>query len=136
MTVKPEAYSVLDSIRSALGAFNELSKSVVIVGWSQGAHAAISASLLASQYAPDLRLRGTVATGIPGAAPFAPATKAAQIPARRLYGGTNVRVEAFYLLTFRALDPAFAPSEYLSDEARLVFEAARTSCNADIAAPG
>jgi hypothetical protein len=43
-------------------------------------------------------------------------------------------MEVFYLFTFRALDPAFAPSGYLSDEAGPVFEAARTSCAADTAA--
>lgn len=137
MTVKPEGYSVLDSVGSALGAFRELSNSVVIVGTSQGAHAALSASLLASKYAPGLRLKGTVATGIPGAPPFAPDTKAPQIPVPRVDGGNNVVLnvvlKVYFLFTFLALDPTFKPADYLSDEGKAVFEAARTGCSADIA---
>lgn len=33
---------------------------------SQGAHAALSAALLAKTYGPRLKVRGTVATGVPG----------------------------------------------------------------------
>ena len=54
---RPEAYGVLDSVRAALKAFPELSNSVVIIGQSQGAHAALSASLLATAYAPAVHLK-------------------------------------------------------------------------------
>jgi pimeloyl-ACP methyl ester carboxylesterase len=133
MTAKPEAYSVLDSIRSALGAFRELSNSVVIVGQSQGAHAALSASLLANRYARGLNLRGTVATGVPAIPPFAPATKAPQIPVPPLPGAGLLAV--LRLFTFLALDhsPDFKPFDYLGDDAKAVFEAARTGCTAEVA---
>jgi len=130
LIVKSEAYSVLDSVRAALTAFHELSNSVVIVGQSQGAHAALSASLLAGTYAPVLRLKGTVATGVPGTPPFAPDTKAPQIPVPR---GRGVGLAVNFLFTFLALDPTFRPADYLSDGGKAVFEAARTGCNADIA---
>ena len=102
MAVRPEGWSVLDSVRSALGAFPELANSVVIVGQSQGAHAALSAAGLASAYAPTLRIRGTVATGLAGGPKYA----------------ASRRTSAFLFLIrhkFQAMDPAFQPSDYLTE---------------------
>jgi Secretory lipase len=127
-TVRPEAYSVLDSIRAALHAFPELSNSVVIVGQSQGAHAAISASLLATAYAPDVHLKGTVATGVPGDPPFAPETKAPQIPTPPHVGGDFPAFGLLNLLTYRIIEPSLNPSDYLSDAAGPAFGVARTAC--------
>jgi hypothetical protein len=92
---------VLDSARVAIGAFPELSNSVVIVGQSQGAHAAISASLLAPAYATDVHAKGTVATGVPGDPPFAPATKAPQIPTPPHVGGAFATMNLLSLLAYR-----------------------------------
>ena len=128
-TVRPEAYSVLDSVRTAIGAFPELSNSVVIVGQSQGAHAAISASLLATSYAPDVHLKGTVATGVPGDPPFAPETKAPKIPTPPHVGGDFAAFGLMNLLTYHILEPSLNPSDYLTDAARPVFELLRTGCS-------
>ncbi|TNC16250.1 alpha/beta hydrolase [Methylobacterium terricola] len=59
------AYSVLDSVRAALGAKLGLADRVLIVGQSQGAGAAFASAGEASDYAPSLNVVGTVATGIP-----------------------------------------------------------------------
>jgi hypothetical protein len=134
LTVRPEAYSVLDSARAAIGAFPELSNSVVIVGQSQGAHAAISASLLAPAYATDIHLKGTVATGVPAHPdpPFAPATKAPKIPIPPQVAGALVTINLLNLLAYRIIDPSLNPSDYLVDAARPAFEAARTACLTDV----
>jgi hypothetical protein len=130
-TVRPEAYSVLDSIRAALHAFPELFNSVVIVGQSQGAHAAISASLLAA-YAPDVHLKGTVATGVPSDPPFAPETKAPQIPTPPHVGGDFPAFGLLNLLTYHIIEPSLNPSDYLTDAARPVFELVRTGRCAEV----
>ena len=130
LTVRPEGWSVLDSVRASLRAFPQLANAVVIVGQSQGAHAAVSATLLAGEYAPSLRLKGTVATGVPGSPPFAPESKAPQISTQR---NSNPALLVLRLYTYKALDSAFDPSEYLSDVGKPVFEAARTGCGATIA---
>ena len=130
ITVRPEGWSVLDSVRSSLKAFPELANTVVIVGQSQGGHAAVSAALLASEYAPGLNLKGTVATGVPWYPPVARETKAPQIPTQRT---SNPSLLVLRLFTYKALDPAFDPSEYLSDVGKPVFEAARTGCGSTIA---
>ena len=98
MSVRPEGWSVLDSVRAARTAFTDLANSVVIVGQSQGAHAALSAAALAMTYAPTVRIRGTVATGVP----------------ELQYGATrSTRTFLFLILhKFRALDSAFQPSDY------------------------
>ena len=131
--LKAEGYSLIDSVRSAMTAFRQLSNSVVFIGQSQGSRAVLFASLVAQQYAPTLRLKGTVATGVTAGPPFAPETKAKQIPVPPLAGGgANARLAVESLFRFRALDPSFHPADYLSDAAKPAFEAARTACNAAI----
>ncbi len=66
LATRPASYSVLDSIRAVQGDPNlKLSKSVVLVGQSQGGGAAFATAGEAVTYAPDLDIRGTVATGTP-----------------------------------------------------------------------
>jgi pimeloyl-ACP methyl ester carboxylesterase len=130
---KEEGWSVLDSVRAALKAFPQLSRSVVIVGQSQGAHAALSASLLAKDYAPGIKLLGTVATGVSIYAPFEPPTKALQVAVpQRSGGGFNGVLPLLNLHTYAVLDPAFNPSEYLGDAAKTIFDMARTVCETDL----
>jgi len=130
---KAEGWSVLDNVRAALKAFPELANSVVIVGQSQGAHAALSATLLAKEYAPDIKLRGTVATGVSIYSPFAPPTKAPQVAVpQHTGGGLNGVTPLLNLYTLMVLDPAFNASEYVSDAAKPVFDLARTACLTDL----
>jgi acetyl esterase/lipase len=131
LTVRPEAYSVLDSVRAALKAFPELSNSLVIVGQSQGAHAAVSASLLSSEYAPDMNLKGTVATGVPGPL-LAEKTKAPQIPVPPRAGGEFPALYLLLLLADRIIEPSVNPDDYLSDAARPIFQLAKTACSDDV----
>ena len=59
-----EAWSVLDSAEAAISKF-PLSNNVVIVGQSQGAHAAFAAAGYQPEYAPNLNIIATVLTGTP-----------------------------------------------------------------------
>jgi len=115
MAVRPEGWSVLDSVRSALAAFPELANLVVIVGQSQGAHAALSAAGLASAYAPKLRIRGTVATGVVGGPKYAASRRTSTV--------------LFLVLhKFQAVDPAFRPSDYLTEAGERGYAASATTC--------
>jgi ribonuclease BN (tRNA processing enzyme)/pimeloyl-ACP methyl ester carboxylesterase len=115
-SVRPEGWSVLDAVRSALAAFPQLANSVVIVGQSQGAHAALSAAGLANAYAPALRIRATVATGVGG-------YPRSQWPPQR------TSTSLFLVLhKLQAFDPAFQPSDYLTDAGKQAFAAAARSC--------
>ena len=115
MAVRPEGWSVLDSVRSALTAFPELANAVVIVGQSQGAHAALAATGLAKAYAPTLRIRGTVATGVAGGPKYA----------------ASRRTSTFLFLIlhkFQAMDPTFQPSDYLTEAGQRGYATAATTC--------
>ncbi|WP_374297718.1 alpha/beta fold hydrolase [Sphingomonas sp.] len=65
LNTRAEAYSVLDSVRAALGAKLGLANKVLIIGQSQGAGAAFATAGYAQAYAPKVNLLGTVATGVP-----------------------------------------------------------------------
>lgn len=130
---KAEGWSVLDAVRAALMAQPNLGNSVVIVGQSQGAHAALSATLLAKSYSPSIHVRGTVATGVSIYTPFQPPTKAPQIGVpQHTGGGLNAAVTVLQLYTFLSVDSTFNPSDILSDAAKPVFELAKTACLTDL----
>jgi hypothetical protein len=60
-----EGRSVLDSVRAAIAAYpGRIADEIVITGQSQGSASSIAASRLAPTYAPELRLRATIATGL------------------------------------------------------------------------
>lgn len=65
VAARPAALGVLDSIRAAQSGTWPVSRRTVIIGQSQGGGAAFSATATARFYAPELDIRGTVATGTP-----------------------------------------------------------------------
>lgn len=114
MASRPAAYSVLDSVRAVQAGDFELSKKVVLVGQSQGGGAAFATAGYAAAYAPELDVRGTVATGTPWVTPqtFAGATAA----------GRDTPQETFaYILLILYLvkqtDPSFRFEDYVSEKA-------------------
>jgi len=114
MAVRPEGWSVLDSVRSALEAFPELANAVVIIGQSQGSHAALSASGLAPEYAPSLKILGTVATGVAGPQ----------------YAATRRTSTLLFLLLhkFQTMDPAFKVSDYLTEAGLQSYAETASTC--------
>ncbi len=64
LNAQGEGWSVLDGIRAALTEF-PLKNELVLVGQSQGAHAAFAAAGYQPTYAPELNIIGTVLTGTP-----------------------------------------------------------------------
>jgi pimeloyl-ACP methyl ester carboxylesterase len=115
LVVRPEAYSLLDSVRAVLQAFPHVANRIVIVGQSQGGGAAFATVGTASSYAPELDIRGGVATGVPFLEPAAMSTPATPNPtdqpdktvAYDLYVGVmmqqSVSAKAEELVTPRAL---------------------------------
>jgi acetyl esterase/lipase len=130
LAVRPEAYSVLDGLRASLHQYPQLSNSVVIVGQSQGAQAAIAVAGLASRYAPEITVRGTVATGVPFIRPPKPMSENVPRPS------DNQSDKADPTLTYRLLVlyltqrliPEFTFADYVSDRAMPTVALARTEC--------
>jgi hypothetical protein len=72
MAARAAAFSVLDAVRAARQIEPHLARQTIVVGQSQGAHAALATGLYQPGYAPDVFLAGVVATGTPGEAGFTP----------------------------------------------------------------
>ena len=121
---KPAAFSVLDSIRAVQSesAFN-LSKAVVLVGQSQGGGAAFATSGEAETYAPDLDIRGTVATGTPY---FTTDTPPAVRDPKAVSGVFAYSLYVMYLA--EQGNPEFKIANYVSEKAKPVMETTRTQC--------
>ena len=64
LNARAEAWSTLDSVKAAQKIF-PLKNEVIIVGQSQGAHAAFATAGYQTEYAPELKINGTVLTGTP-----------------------------------------------------------------------
>lgn len=62
---KPEGYSVLDAARAAIAAYpGQIANKVILTGQSQGSGAVLNAAAVARAYAPDVNLRGVIATAL------------------------------------------------------------------------
>ena len=125
LAAKPEAYGVLDSVRAVKGR-DQIGDVVLIVGQSQGAGAAFASAALAPSYAPDVKLRGTVATGLPY---FSRETVAVLARGRNPDAVTRTLIYTLLLLQLaEQTQPGFNPSEYLTERGRAVYDMARTAC--------
>jgi len=130
---RPEAYSVLDSIRAVSKNFPQLSGSVVIVGQSQGAQGAIATAAYAPSYAPEIKLLGTVATGVPYQLQSVLAylnALTAQVPAS---GFTSVlgTLEAYAWLGYATAErvvPGFLLSDHLTAKGKAFYAVAASQC--------
>jgi pimeloyl-ACP methyl ester carboxylesterase len=124
LATRPEAWSVLDAVRAAEGDKDYgLSKKVVLVGQSQGGGAAFATAVEASSYAPDVDIRGTVATGTPY---FTTTTAPATRDPNAVEG---VFAYSLYILQLVGqVDPDFKPDDIITDTAKPVFDLTRTAC--------
>lgn len=121
------AYSTLDAIRAVQGGRFGIADTVLLVGQSQGAGAAFATAGYASDYAPGLDIRGTVATGIPNLA---------AVPAGAAGDEEKVdRIIAYLLYIASAaqqIDPKYDPAAVLTDRAMPLFERAADTCVIDM----
>jgi len=125
MASRPAAYSVLDGVRAVQGGDFGLSKKVVLVGQSQGGGGAFATAGYAQSYAPELDVRGTVATGTPWvtAKTFAGATDGARETPQETF--------AYILLILylvQQTDPSFRFEDYVSDKAMPAVKLGATGC--------
>jgi acetyl esterase/lipase len=126
-----EGRSVLDAVRAARAHEPRLSKRFVIAGHSQGGHAALFAASMAKRWAPDLRLRGTVA--------LAPASHLAeQFPLTTQIssaGGGLGAIISLGLRSVQAAQPAVDVPALLTPEAAALFPQTLTRCADGLSKP-
>jgi pimeloyl-ACP methyl ester carboxylesterase len=123
LAVRPEAYSVLDSVRAVLKAFPPVANRIVVIGQSQGAGAAFATAGIASSYAPELSIRGTVATGIPFMG--APRTR---LPENQDKPDRMVAYVLYIAIMVQQSDPSRADEQLVTPRALPILEKARTTC--------
>ncbi len=119
MMSRSEATGVLDAVRAARRSY-PLAADVVLVGQSQGAHAAANAGLMQRELAPELKIRGIVLTGWPGSMDMRPVRMDGFDPWAILY--------LRFLPTYAWLDPSFRPGSVLTPAGQAVYEGFRTTC--------
>ena len=124
LATRSAAYSVLDSIRAVQADPNlKISKSVILVGQSQGGGGAFATAGEAVTYAPELDIRGTVATGTPY---FTDDTAPVVRDPNAVSGVFAYSLYIMYLA--EQADPTFKIADYVTDKAKPVIETTRTQC--------
>lgn len=130
LNAQSESNAVTDIVRAARNLDPGVGSRWVVGGHSQGGAAAISASELAVDYAPELTLLGAISV--------APGSGLSQTPAYIKSGNPAIAPAlAFFPLTLlgaAAADPAIKPEDIATPEAEPLMAAARTGCIADIRA--
>ena len=112
LATRPEAYGVLDAVRAVKGR-DEIGDRIIVVGQSQGAGAAFATAAYQPDYAPDVRVLGTVATGLPY---FSQQTLAAILRAGATEKVTPTLAYSLLLLQLAELTmPGFDPQPYLTE---------------------
>jgi pimeloyl-ACP methyl ester carboxylesterase len=126
LATRPEAYSVLDSVRAVQRSGFGISTKVVLVGQSQGGEAVFATAGYTPSYAPELDIRGTVATGTGYLTPEIGARLRATFPRDVV---TPVLGYGFYLMSLtEQIDPSFSVRDYLTGAALPVVLRTATTC--------
>lgn len=130
LATRPAAYSNLDMIRATKGLKHNFSDKIVVVGQSQGAGAAIATAAYARDYAPEIKLLGVVATGVPF---FSPETLIAIQEARPTDKVDPMLGYNFLALTLlEQLLPEFSLADYVYEAILPTARAVSTVCNRDM----
>ena len=121
---------MLDAVRAALAANpGTIANELVITGQSQGSASSIGASRIAPTYAPELKLRATIATGVLPEFPDGP------IKLPELLGRTGTtRYTMFRLVGGSLRDDGPSADELVTDPARPLLAMARETCGDGIRA--
>ncbi|BAK82910.1 lipase family protein [Komagataeibacter medellinensis] len=132
LNTRVEAYSVLDGVRAALASVPGLQNRIMIVGQSQGGGAAFASAAFAPAYAPELDIRGTVATG----APYITAGLIRQMLAAPTAPGASYNPLVVYLLYLAqgqaSYQAGFRPEDVFTPKAIPAYDAAASLCVSEL----
>ncbi|QGN38073.1 alpha/beta fold hydrolase [Klebsiella oxytoca] len=129
LNARGEAWSVLDGVRAALKQF-PLKNELILVGQSQGAHAAFATAGYQPEYAPELNIRATVLTGTPY---FEKGTTASDIlppSGGKVQTGGDPKIPYIFYIYLSAADsnPQLNPGDYFQDKALPLLKEANNLC--------
>jgi pimeloyl-ACP methyl ester carboxylesterase len=126
LAVRPEAYSVLDSVRAVLKGFPDVANKIVVIGQSQGGGAAFATAGIAPGYAPELNIRGSVATGVPLLSPAVLRPSANPTPPDK--ADRTVAYDLYIAIMIQQGDPSRTADQLVTERAPPLLQAARTTC--------
>jgi hypothetical protein len=126
LAVRPEAYSVLDSARAVLKAFPNVANTTVVIGQSQGGGAAFTTMAIAPAYAPDLSIRGGVATGVPYLTSAVLQPPANPPPADK--ADPTVAYNLYIAVMIQQGDASRTADQLVTERALPLLQEARTTC--------
>lgn len=132
LATRPEAYSNLDIIRAVQAADFPVSDKVVLFGQSQGAGAAIATAAYAPDYAPEIKIVGAVATGVPFFSPKALIALQESRPPDRVDPMLAYNMLALSLV--QRTDPSFELTDYMTKEALPIARSIENTCHKDVRA--
>jgi len=132
LATRPAAYSNLDIIRAVQSADFPVSKKVVLFGQSQGAGAAVATASYATDYAPDVKIVGLIATGVPYFSPKAMIALQESRPRDRVDPMLGYNMLALSLV--QRIDPDFILTDYVSDDVLPIAQSVENTCHKDVKA--
>lgn len=130
LNARAQAWSSLDSIKAAQKIF-PLSNQIILVGQSQGAHAAFASAGYQTEYAPELNINGTVLTGTPY---FNENSSAAKILSpvksdeQEVTGDPKIPYIFYIFLSESAKNPQLKAEDYFQDKALPLLARANELC--------
>ncbi|GAA3197782.1 lipase family protein [Actinocorallia longicatena] len=123
---RTEARNVIDMVRAGRRTTAALSRKWVVIGQSQGGHAALFTASTAARYAPELDYRGAVATGAPSNIELIAPYAGPIVPDLGLDG--LVTYFAYFLAGLRASHPSLRVDRYLTPAGVKAVDAAERLC--------
>jgi hypothetical protein len=130
LATRPAAYSNLDAIRAVQRADFPVSDAVVLLGQSQGGGAALATGGLSQSYAPELDIRGVVATGPPYFSAEAMLALDKVRPRDKVDPKLGYNFLALAMLGM--IDPVFELEDYVSEEGLPLAKAVGDTCYAEL----
>lgn len=118
------AFGILDAARAALAADKTISNRVFIVGQSQGGAGAFAAAGFAPDYAPEVKVLGTVATGVIYSPPGAKRGEDKNLDVV----DETIAYSFYSILSAIQHDPSIDPAAVFTEGALPLVDQARATC--------
>lgn len=123
-----EGRSVLDAARAAIRMDKRIANRVVITGQSQGSGASLGAARLSGSYAPDLKVKGAIATALVTTFPDTSGKTEDQEP------GDSPHYLIYRMVGGGLPDGSPPPEAFLTEKGKRMLEVARTRCDPRVVA--
>lgn len=120
------SYNILDSARAVIGSQFNVANQVIIAGQSQGGAAAFGAASYSENYAPDLNIKGTIATGVIYRKPNSERPVLNAVNKYQPNPALAYQILGFHVL--QQYDPSIQASEVFTEKAIPLVEHSRSQC--------